>query len=275
LNDFGSATPLGQPTQFAGALCHAPPDVLNAVSSGNNYVPEPCHDLQMLVRCLFNLEKPHVYRVLERNLPSDELAMKVAFISEFWDTWLASSQWAALEAAAKSADYDTLIQLVRENFLPRVSQLQASQVSENPEEEYFAEGYEDGDEVDEAANLMHNLSLIPEDGETPRSSSRPSAASAYLADASTPASRQKCPRARTRKRQMKMDLPALELGLEPKAFSPLLAPSELRFPSSVPSASSHSARPQCRAKAKNSGQRCKTAAHGSTGACSVHASKVK
>jgi len=162
LNDFGSATPLGQPTQFAGALCHAPPDVLNAVSSGKNYVPEPCHDLQMLVRCLFNLEKPNIYRVLERNLPSDELAMKVAFISEFWDTWLASSQWAALEAAAKSANYDTLIQLVRENFLPRVSQLQASQVSENPEEEYFAEGYEDGDEVDEAANLMDNLSLIPE-----------------------------------------------------------------------------------------------------------------
>jgi hypothetical protein len=118
----------------------------------------------MLVRCLFNLDKPYVYKFLESALPT-ELGAKVNFISDFWQRELQLSFWAALEDAAKSTDYAELIRLVQHHFRSSHQVQGGGQVPENHLEEYFAEQEDDDDDVASTAQRMGKLSVVTEEEE--------------------------------------------------------------------------------------------------------------
>jgi len=109
LNDWGSATKIGEKTTFAGALRHAPDEVLSRFDGEESiactkYTPKPAHDLEMLVKCVFQLIWPAVYSEIKNTMDPGR-------ILNFWQTYLRGSIWEGLLHAARDTNYLLLTEL--------------------------------------------------------------------------------------------------------------------------------------------------------------------
>jgi hypothetical protein len=103
INDLGSAAALGQPTQFTGALQHAPVHVIVAWSQGARYMPAPADDLEMLVWTAFELAFPLVWSRVYLCGPDADgiLRVRAGFLPK-------NSLWHRLLGAASAANYALL-----------------------------------------------------------------------------------------------------------------------------------------------------------------------
>jgi hypothetical protein len=119
LNDLGSSAEIGSVARFAGALYHAPDDVIRSHASGATYTPEGWHDLVMLVWTAFELAFPvfwcevhkHGAAKLDKKSANLLIATRQAFVLE-------NSVWMQLLELAKAGQYDELATAF-ERSLPR------------------------------------------------------------------------------------------------------------------------------------------------------------
>jgi hypothetical protein len=110
LNDLGSATQIGVPTAFAGALEHAPDEVLDHCAE---YTPKASDDLVMLVRAAFEVYNPNLFHDVHRDdLSGDE---RNQWIKKCWrDFFPVQSHWFTMQQAALRQNYDQLQRLFQE-----------------------------------------------------------------------------------------------------------------------------------------------------------------
>lgn len=97
---------------FAGALYHAPSEVLLCWAKKEAYRPQPWHDLVMLVRAAFEAVNPLVFGDLvalvhwSKETSSTRFAIRV---SKAWDHLFALHPvWKELDTYARSTDYSKL-----------------------------------------------------------------------------------------------------------------------------------------------------------------------
>ncbi len=77
LNDLGSACKAGELVYFQGALRHAPTRVLRDIASGGKYVALPAHDIEMVVKAVYQRLCPAEFDAVHGSLD-------VPTLLEFW-----------------------------------------------------------------------------------------------------------------------------------------------------------------------------------------------
>eukprot|EP01118_Nematostelium_gracile_P013194 TRINITY_DN4957_c0_g1_i1.p1 TRINITY_DN4957_c0_g1~~TRINITY_DN4957_c0_g1_i1.p1 ORF type:complete len:609 (-),score=105.51 TRINITY_DN4957_c0_g1_i1:136-1962(-) len=101
LNDWGSAALIGKSTSFTGCLELAPEDVLQAVIDKKEYTPQPAHDLQMVVKCVW--ASSH----LRYKLPRDhDIITRAGQLITFWTLRLSPPAWKEMIGFAQNCQYE-------------------------------------------------------------------------------------------------------------------------------------------------------------------------
>jgi hypothetical protein len=77
LNDLGSACKAGELVYFQGALRHSPTRVLRDIASGGKYVAHPAHDVEMVVKAVYQRLCPAEFDAVHGSLD-------VPTLLEFW-----------------------------------------------------------------------------------------------------------------------------------------------------------------------------------------------
>jgi bacteriorhodopsin len=109
LNDWTCAVPIGKSTSFEGAFTHAPNEVLKLLAQNNaaTHIAKAEHDLEMVVKCLFQRLCTAAFSRVRQAGAAKTLA--------FWECHLSPPFWQSLLAQAQSKNYkgmDSFIAMV-------------------------------------------------------------------------------------------------------------------------------------------------------------------
>lgn len=86
LGDFGSSAPLGARVQFCGSLQNAPLECVAAWNAGAFYEVKASHDLEMVVRAIFQRVSPQLYAVIQGSRDAN-------YLTRFWQTHTSGQLW--------------------------------------------------------------------------------------------------------------------------------------------------------------------------------------
>ena len=107
---------------FEGALENAPAEALDAYGRGSKYKVKAYHDLEMVVRCIFQSISPLHYACMsgKSQLLRGKPKLRSDSINNFWSTELCREPYAKMVKAAQALQYDVLIEIVTNLHIPGV-----------------------------------------------------------------------------------------------------------------------------------------------------------
>jgi len=109
LNDWGCGTKGGTETSFSGCIQLAPQSVLQQMMEDQSlhisYVPRPEHDLEMVVKVLYQRLNPFYSSIWDGRDPEK--------LHTFWEQELAPKMWCDLLLDARNCKYPQLKKKIR------------------------------------------------------------------------------------------------------------------------------------------------------------------